>query len=343
MKTKTFLAVLLLVAGLQTTRAQGFRVYQSDGTELQFSMKTDSIVFDNGLSGDEVFGPFTPVNQCIVGTWYKSKSESMTFNEDGTTDYMEGATYEFMPYQGNIIIYNASDAPVSYLKVLKVTAEQMIVGTTGDKGLSVWSSTEPVIDDTHEWVDLGLPSGTMWATCNVGANSPEEYGDYFAWGETQPKSEYNWSTYLLCNGTENTLTKYCYLSNFGYNGFTDTLTELLPEDDAATANWGNDWQMPSSEQIQELLDNTTIEWTTQGGVDGGLFTASNGHSIFLPAAGNRKDASLDYTGDRGNYWSRSLCATNSTYAFRLYFGSDGANRYDSPRFYGRSVRPVRKQ
>ena len=97
-----------------------------------------------------------------------------------------------------------------------------------------WSD-EPV---THEWVDLGLPSGTLWATCNVGASSPEGYGDYFAWGETEPKDYYDWSTYKWCNGNEVTLTKYCTDSFFGYNGFTDGKTELDPEDDAAYVNWG---------------------------------------------------------------------------------------------------------
>ena len=96
-----------------------------------------------------------------------------------------------------------------------------------------------IIIEEHEWVDLGLPSGTLWATCNVGASKPEEYGDYFAWGETEPKDEYCWSTYLHCKGDYNSLTKYCHQYDYGYNGFTDNLTELEPADDAATANWGS--------------------------------------------------------------------------------------------------------
>ena len=99
--------------------------------------------------------------------------------------------------------------------------------------------------ETHEWVDLGLPSGTLWATCNVGANSPEEYGDYFAWGETTTKSSYSWSTYKYCKGSSSTMTKYCTSS---YYGTVDNKTELEPSDDAATANWGSEWQMPSLEQ-----------------------------------------------------------------------------------------------
>ena len=88
----------------------------------------------------------------------------------------------------------------------------------------------------HEYVDLGLPSGTLWATCNVGAETPESIGSYFAWGETSTKADYDWSTYKYCNGSENTLTKYCNDANYGYNGYSDELVVLQPEDDAATAN-----------------------------------------------------------------------------------------------------------
>ena len=138
MKVKSILAVLLLtIASLQTVNAQGFRVYKTDGTVAQFSLRTDSIVFYDNIGIDVDFGPFTPVNQMIVGTWYKTKSETITFYEDGTTDYMEGATYEFLPYQGTVIIYNDNGAPACYFKVLKVTAEQMIVVLPGSEDFSV--------------------------------------------------------------------------------------------------------------------------------------------------------------------------------------------------------------
>ena len=172
--------------------------------------------------------------------------------------------------------------------------------------------------ETDDWVDLGLPSGLQWATCNVGASSPEEYGDYFAWGEITPKSLYDWSTYRYCNGTHDQLTKYCFQSSYGYNGFTDDLTILQPGDDAATANYGG--RTPTKEEWQELLDNTTSEWTTLNGVSGRRFIGSNGNSIFLPAGGNLfGDASVNYT--VGNYWSSTLhkdCGY-SFYAWRLYF------------------------
>ena len=195
--------------------------------------------------------------------------------------------------------------------------------------------------DEHDYVDLGLPSGTLWATMNVGANSPEEYGDYFAWGETTPKDFYNWSTYQWCMGSDDTLTKYCAWSNYGYNGFTDGKTELDPEDDAATANWGPEWRMPSLEQIQELRDNCTTQWTTRNGVKGRLFSSNiNGASLFLPAAGIRWGSDLYDAGSWGDYWSRTLYSGSSNYAYYLYFNSDNVSWYSYTRYYGFSVRPV---
>ena len=197
----------------------------------------------------------------------------------------------------------------------------------------------------HAYVDLGLPSGTLWATCNVGADTPEGYGDYFAWGEIMTKNDYSWSTYQYCNGSYNTLTKYCNNSSYGYNGFTDNLTTLLPEDDAATANWGSGWRMPTQAEWQELLDNTTVTWTTQNGVNGRLFTSTmNGYNLFLPATGAHWGDSpfIEGVGAEGNYWSSSIDTNDPRYAYRLYFDSDnyfmdnGYTRND-----GFTVRPVR--
>ena len=193
----------------------------------------------------------------------------------------------------------------------------------------------------YEYVDLGLPSGTLWATCNVGANAPEEYGDYFAWGETEPKDVYNFSTYQYCMGSETTHTKYCFNSSFGYHGFTDDLTTLLLEDDAATANWGDSWRMPTMEEWQELLDNTTSTWTTQNGVNGRLFTAPNGNSLFLPAAGHRLDDGLNDVGSYAFYWSGSLGTSDPYYAWDFAFGPVDCGHSGNHRIHGFSVRPVR--
>jgi hypothetical protein len=194
----------------------------------------------------------------------------------------------------------------------------------------------------HEYVDLGLPSGLLWATCNLGANAPEEYGDYFAWGETQPKSTYYWHTYLYCMGAIGTLTKYCNNSIYGYNGFTDNLTTLLPEDDAATANWGSGWRMPTKEEWQELYNNTTCTWTIQNGVNGRLFTAANGNSLFMPAAGYRVGSGLDFAGSDGIFWSGSLNTDGPNYAYYFSIDSGGYHMSDGGcRIHGLSVRAVR--
>ena len=155
------------------------------------------------------------------------------------------------------------------------------------------------------YVDLGLPSGTLWATCNVGASAPEEFGDYFSWGETEPKDYYDWSTYKWCNGDEETLTKYCEESSLGYNGFVDNKTELDPEDDAACAHYPGG-RMPSWEQIQELCDSCTWKWTQLNGVNGMLVTGPNGNTMFLPSADSKFDSPNSSFGSGGYYWSRTL-------------------------------------
>lgn len=194
----------------------------------------------------------------------------------------------------------------------------------------------------HDYVDLGLPSGTLWATCNVGASKAEDYGDYFAWGETSKKATYSWDDYKYCIGSYDQLTKYCSYSSYGYNGFTDNLTTLEASDDAATANWGNGWCMPTKTQWEELMDNTKVTWTTQNGVNGRKINASNGNSLFLPAAGYRYGSSLDLAGSEGYYWSSSLNTDYPDDAWLLWFPS-GNYYMDSyySRYYGRSVRAVR--
>ena len=206
-----------------------------------------------------------------------------------------------------------------------------------------------------KYVDLGLPSGTLWATCNVGADSPEDYGLYFAWGETTGNTQdtsdgrsFDWSTYKYCSGSYSTLTKYCNDSSCGYNGFTDNLTELVPEDDAATANWGTNWCMPSYDQFNELINSsyTTTEWTTVNGVYGRKITSKvSGHVgnfIFLPAAGYRNNSSVYNAGSYGIYWSRTLNTSYPDSARGLNFRSSSINTSSSyDRYFGRSVRPVR--
>ena len=196
--------------------------------------------------------------------------------------------------------------------------------------------------NNHEYVDLGLPSGLKWATCNVGANTPEEYGYYFAWGEVEPKTTYNWSTYKYCVDNYNNLTKYCSQSSYGNNGFTDNKTVLDPEDDAATFNWGGAWRMPTKAEQDELREKCTWVWTSQNGVNGYKVTGPNGNSIFLPAAGYMYEGTLGYAGSFGDYWSSSLDAGYPRNAYNVDFGSGNVGWIDSGRYFGQSVRPVCK-
>ena len=182
----------------------------------------------------------------------------------------------------------------------------------------------------HEWVDLGLPSGLMWATCNVGASSPEEYGDCFAWGETTTKSSYygsNSTTYGLSTSTLQS------------RGIIDSDGNLTAAYDAATANWGGSWRMPTIGEMRELFDNCTCTWSTQNGVDGREFIGPNGNSIFLPAAGCRYATDLVNAGSSGYYWSVTPYS-GSYRAYYLYFYSDGCDWGYFDRDYGQAVRPV---
>ena len=168
------------------------------------------------------------------------------------------------------------------------------------------------------WVDLGLPSGLLWARCNLGATTPEEYGDYYAWGETQPKSIYTWASYPYVDYDSETgrytIHKYDY--------YTDNKITLEAADDAATAALGSGARIPTAVEWQELLDNTTAEWTTVNDVYGRKFTASNGNSLFLPATGSIwNDSFPGYTGVIGRYWSSSLDCGNPDRAWSMYFDS----------------------
>ncbi len=186
-------------------------------------------------------------------------------------------------------------------------------------------------------VDLGL--SVKWASYNLGASSPEEYGDYYAWGETSPKNDYSWSTYKWCNGSKNTLTKYN--TDSGY-GTVDNKTTLELSDDAAHVNWGGSWRMPTNAEWSELITGCTWTWTTQNGKNGYKVTSKkNGNSIFLPAAGYRYDTYLIYVGSYGIFWSSSLDSDSPGGARYVDFDSGYVHEgYDGRRCYGRSVRPV---
>lgn len=329
----------------------------------------------NNAEGNGVALTFDNVQATIMGEVMRIgdgitfKDCSITYPEDA---YIDISGYGYGIYYGNhripdkiIISRNASGTRGDVNGDHEVTVADInvlisiIMGGAGDVyAADVNSDGEITIADVntlidiilggsapapeHEFVDLGLPSGTMWATCNVGASKPEDYGDYFAWGEIAPKEMYNWSTYKWCNGSLDSMTKYCIFSNSGYNGFTDGKRELDPEDDAATVNWGSPARMPSLTEIKELINQCSWEWTKLNGVNGQLVTGPNGNSIFLPAPGYYTDNSLIVNGSNGFYWSSTLGDGISCTAVNMNFDSSELHwEYKYNRYYGFSVRPVR--
>lgn len=193
----------------------------------------------------------------------------------------------------------------------------------------------------HIYVDLGLPSGTLWAICNIGAEHPEDFGNYYAWGETTPKDTCNWSNYVFTEGGSTNLTKYC---TEDFYGKTDGLTTLLPQDDAATANWGVQWRMPTFKEQQELINGCFWSWTDNyagTGVSGRMGTSiSNGQVIFFPAAGYKGAGRFYSVGDFGEYWSSNLDASSSDSALDFSFVSGNINSYGNSRYNGQTVRAV---
>jgi len=224
-------------------------------------------------------------------------------------------------------------------------------GNNGNNGNNVNDSTPtnptiPASPTEGQWVDLGLPSGLMWYSVNIGSTTPEGFGDYYAWGETQPKNFYSWTNYAY-GSSDDKITKYCNSSEWGLNGFSDNLTTLQPSDDVATQVLGSGARIPTREEWQELLDNTQSNWTVRNGVYGRLFTADNLNTLFIPAAGNRYGSSLNRDGLDGDYWSSSLDVVAPCFAWNYHFGEvlndvyDGNNRCDG--YTIRAVRPADKK
>lgn len=205
----------------------------------------------------------------------------------------------------------------------------------GDDNEDVTLSPDNVAVETElKAVDLGL--SVKWANMNVGASKNMDTGDYFAWGETQPKAEYDWSNYKWCGGTSITLTKYC--TNESY-GMVDNKTTLEAADDAATVNWGNSWRMPTVKEFEELIEKCTWTWTLSRGC-GYIVKGPSGHSIFLPAAGWRGSVRNELSSG-GRYWSSSL--DGSVFTARgnsVKFDSSGYSIWTYFREAGFSVRPV---
>ena len=429
-KIYSFLLLLAATVLTATVNAQQFNGDMNHNDVLDVEDVT--LLIDGYLTNTtEVVGPevnhYHVDNSLVVGTWYRSKTDFLTLNADGTTNYGNGYTYRFLPSQGCILFLNAARTPVTYIKViyfnsnslgkymaakfpgkddltifytepiqpvesitlsqtslnlqldsdpvrLTVTVEPsnaentsvewmssneevatvssrgtveavgegtaVIICTAAD-GNGVKATCEVTVGGTppapeHEYVDLGL--SVKWATMNVGANAPEDYGDYFAWGETESKSTYNWETYKWCKGSNTTMTKYCTDSKYG---IVDNKSMLDLEDDAAHVNWGGTWRMPSYDEVNELKKECVWTLTTQEGVKGCKVTGPNGKSIFLPSAGCRSGSSFVGVGDLGSYWSSSIRRGYPSYRGQDFgFNMADYGIYGDERYYGRSVRAV---
>lgn len=336
---KIFTLIAFLAVSLCTMAQSQYFYEWKDGKYIQRSVsEVDSITFSL---------PAMEENP-IVGAW--SNGESLIkFNADGTGTIEEEG--EVLPFG---YTFNSSTSVVTITSGVfwEEEIKQIKIKFIADNIIQLgwWIDGEWYFEEDEKYyrqdvveakvnmVDLGLPSGTLWADRNVAADSPEAYGDYFAWGETATKSTYDFSTYKWCKGSDNTMTKYCINSN---NGTVDNKTVLDLEDDAAYVNMGPEWRMPTADEQRELLSECTWVWTTQNGTYGYKITGPNGNSIFLPAAGyiNNK-STLKAAGSYGCYWSSSLNEVNSTYAWKLYFYSDSHTTGPDVRHYGRPVRAV---
>ena len=285
---------IVFKSGLHSSQVNDYSVYQSFTDAQWLAMENAGAVFLPALG----YRDGTNVEKCNTSGYYWSNT---------TSD--EESAYR-------LYFYSYFLAPNGVHSKYRGRSVRLVHDTIVPK-------VEP------EYVDLGL--SVKWATFNVGATSPEDYGDYFAWGETEPKETYIWATYKWCNGTENNITKY---------NTTDGKTILEPEDDAAHIHWGDKWRMPSCEESIELKDKCDWEWTTSNNINGYRVKGPNGNSIFLPAGGVRINNASYAIGEFGYYWSSSLMIDSISEAHSIVFTSTGKSCDSDFLYRGRKIRPV---
>lgn len=287
-------------------------------------IKRPVILDSNGQQVEEITFPAGTTKTFTIDAYSGHTFETPCLDKSVCDVSVSGNTLTVKGLKEGSTIFGVYDVQNRQTAVAEVT----VTAGGGEGGEIVAYTSCPDSHHPH-LIDLGLPSGTKWACCNVGAEKPEHYGGYFAWGETTEKTRYYWDTYTHCDGSSST----CHDIGKDIAG---------TQYDAATVNWGSPWVMPSKEQMEELENSCTSEWTTENGVNGRRFTGPNGASIFLPAAGGRWYDDLNDAGSRGYYWSSSLGESVTNDAWLLYFLSGSVSTYYYYRSNGRSVRPVRK-
>lgn len=288
---------------------------------LMFSNKTETCHFSYKFINDSLYCALVIMPQLaenadlgnmLRGYSYIGELNNVTVYQNKGEDIL-ACTYE----------YEEDDVGYQALGFTPINSEMSAFALMSTEGITAG----------HEWVDLGL--SVKWATCNVGAEFPEDYGGYYAWGETEGKSIYSWPTYK--HGRYTSMAKYCTNSRYGT---VDGKNTLDSEDDAATASWGSPWRMPTLDEMKELIDDCTWSWITQNGVNGYRVIGPNGNSIFLPASGFRRDTEVYNCGSRGEYWLSTLDEDVCHYAYSLNFRSGSHDLSYFYRSIGHTVRPV---
>ena len=311
-----------------------------DVTTPWYKYSDKVVLTSNGFSGHEAGQTDAESNEIMIDAWETGTIVTCYVPRFDVGDETDGATINNAKLKAvvNSHAVTTTDALKAYKNFARGNAYYMQV--TWD-GSTLCFSNDFCPDGNHpHMIDLGLPSGTKWACCNVGANSPAEVGDFFAWGETTPKSLFGAHNYKwFIGGDSHNITKYCCNINYGT---VDGRTELELEDDAAFVQWGAEWHMPSLSQLLELLNNCTSEWAKVNGMGGCLFKSkTNDSAIFFPLAGWRPDGlGLDAV---GNYWSHHYdygTWPHLAYILCITYGNTGAYGAYLPRHYGANVRAV---
>lgn len=268
------------------------------------------------------------------------KDISLSVQNDGFTPYIHGV----IPSDDNTLTLVSDD--VTYTRT--INSDLLRVGKSGYFTIPTktshngWASSADTPTDSHQRIDIGMKDAggniIYWSDRNLGAATPEETGDYYAWGETATKTNFTWATYQWCNGTSKSMTKYCTNATYGT---VDNLTTLEPADDAAHNDWGEHWRIPTFAEMDRLIQECTWTWTQRNGMNGYKITGPNNGYIFLPAVGMYSKQSLSSQGVTGEYWTSSLIAETPNIARTVWFDSGNVLAGNGGmRYYGFTIRPV---